>query len=97
MDDVKGDAVPARTVFAVFVRPPRSKDNDVAATKAFESDPISLCLAAPPLCDDDCLSYFLDHDVTPSANASSDHLEECPANDLAEYSQGIARGRATTR
>ena len=38
MDDVKGDAVPTRAVFAVFVRPPRSKGNDVAATKALESD-----------------------------------------------------------
>jgi hypothetical protein len=84
MDDVKGDAVPARTVFAVFVRPPRSKGTDVAATKPFESDLNALGLAASPLRDDDCLFLLFEHDMTPIATASS---EQCPATSPHESRQ----------
>lgn len=87
MGDVEGDAVPTRTVFAVFVLPPGTQDNDIAATKVFESDLNSLGLAAPPLCHDDCLSHPFEHDITPSPTASSDHVEECPENDPVESLQ----------
>ena len=57
----RGRRRPTRTVFAVFVLPPGTQDNDIAATKAFDSDFISLGLAAFPVCDFDWISYFFGH------------------------------------
>jgi hypothetical protein len=40
---------------------------------------------------------FFEHDITPNASASSEHVEGYSMNDLVESCQGIERGRLVMR